>query len=79
LELAGYGECRVSVYPALSEDEALGKYVLDFTGEEFIVREVDLPGPPSEGFVSLVFDLLHEDHDEPVLVPGNQVAAPEPP
>jgi len=61
LERAGYGDCRVTVYPALSEDEALGKYVLDFTGEEFGVVEVDLPGWPKEGFISLVFDMLDVD------------------
>ena len=32
LERAGYGHCRVSVYPALSEDERLGNYVLDLPG-----------------------------------------------
>jgi hypothetical protein len=70
LERAGYGECRVSVYPALSEDEALGKYVLDFTGEEFAVVEIDLPGWPKDGFISLVFDLLTEPVSV-VVAPGN--------
>jgi hypothetical protein len=73
LELAGYGQCRVSVYPALSEDEASGKHVLDFTGQEFTVREVDVPGGTVEGFVTLVFDTV-DRQDEVVGVSSGQSA-----
>ena len=58
LERVGYGDCRVSVYPALSEDGVLGKHVLDFTGLEFTVCELDVPRSPDDGLVVLVFDMV---------------------
>ncbi len=60
LEQAGYGRCRVSVYPALSEDAATGRYILDFNGTEYAACELDVPPSPSDGLVTLVFDLAAE-------------------
>jgi hypothetical protein len=75
LERAGYGECRVSVYPAVSEDEVLGKYVLDFTGEEYAACELDVPPSPADGLVMLVFDLVDEPADLTQVSVRRNVAA----
>jgi hypothetical protein len=48
LEQAGYGACRVELYPLESEDETTGKYALDFNGVGYEAYDIDVPDPPGE-------------------------------
>ena len=75
LERAGYGHCRVEAFPCMDVDEDTGEFDLDFVTTNYGVCGVHIPGPPSERFVSLLFDLSRAPGG-PVMEPGNQDHGP---
>lgn len=53
LGLAGYGACRVELYPIESADEVTGRQVLDLDGVGDEAHDLDVSGPPSADYLTL--------------------------
>jgi hypothetical protein len=60
LERDGYGDCSVEVWPDEGCDGDGGTFVMRRT-HDYEVDAIHIPGPPHEGYVSLLFAQVEPD------------------